>query len=637
MVTKMPNNTVNKEKNTQKVELKYSNIKNSNNMPNKNNQAKKQNITNQNNNNRNISHTETKNKAKVQAKNDVNKKAITETNKNERTKAITEIKKENKIKAITEVKKDSKPKAITEVKNNEKSKAITEVKNNEKSKAITEIKPEEDSVVKAPKTSTEKKGLSMFSLFAILLCSFLLVIVICFLIFSFSLKGNSNIFSGIYIKNIDVSNLSKQDAKNKIDMSIKNKIPEEIVLKHGDYEATISTEVLNINFDTTSAIKVAYNFGRSGNLFSDGFEVLGTMISNKNVEPTLSYDEESLEKALKDISTKLPDKVIESGYYIDGNNLILNKGSKGNVIDVDAMKKIIAKNIKDLDLDNSIKIITKTAEPEELDVETIYKDVHKDAVDASFTVEPRSIIPSKNGIDFAISLEEAQAKLNESEQECVIPLKVVHPNVTTNMIGNEAFPDELSSFYTYYDAGNYNRTTNLVLAANKINGTVLLPGEVFSYNQVVGERTIAAGYKEAPIYVSGRVEDGLGGGICQITTTLYNAAVYANLEIVERTNHQFVPSYVGAGRDATVVYGAIDFKFKNNRDYPIKIVCSVSGGVASFQILGLKTNNEYDVEIYSRITSQTANNTNSETYKILRQNGVVVEEKLLSKDTYKRH
>ena len=164
-----------------------------------------------------------------------------------------------------------------------------------------------------------------------------------------------------------------------------------------------------------------------------------------------------------------------------------------------------------------------------------------------------------------------------------------------------------------------------------------MPGEVFSYNQVVGERSIAAGYKEAPIYVNGKVEDGLGGGICQITTTLYNAVVYANLDVIERTNHQFVPSYVGAGRDATVVYGAIDFKFKNNRNYPIKIVCSVSGGVATFQILGLRTANDYNVEIYSKITSQTANNTNSHTYKILRKNGVVVEEKLLSKDTYKRH
>ena len=525
------------------------------------------------------------------------------------------------------------------VKTPEKS-VVTDLDNKKeenKSTAITEVKPEEKNISNNPDNTTEKKGLSTISLFVILLGVFLLIVLACFFIFAFSLKGNSNILSGIYIKNVDVSNLSTQDAKSKIETYINSKIPEEITLKHGDYEATISTSQLDINFDTTSAVKVAHNLGRSGNVFSDGFEALGNMIFNKNVEPTLNYDEEALAKMLKDISTKLPDKVIESGYYIDGNSLILNKGSKGNVIDVEAMSKVIKNHIKDLNFNNSINIITKTEEPDLLDIKSIYKEVHKDAVDASYTIEPRSVTPSKNGIDFAISMEEATAKLNESEKECVIPLKIVYPNVTTNMIGNEAFPDQLSMFTTYYDARNYNRTTNLVLAANKINGTVLMPGEEFSYNKVVGERSIAAGYKEAPIYVNGKVEDGLGGGICQITTTLYNATVYANLEIIDRSNHQFVPSYVGAGRDATVVYGAIDFKFKNNRDYPIKLVCSVSGGVATFQILGLRTNNDYDVEIYSKITSQTANTTNSQTYKILRKNGVVVEEKLLSKDTYKRH
>lgn len=507
----------------------------------------------------------------------------------------------------------------------------------DKPKEIVEIKEEQKTITTTENNQNEKKGLSTFSLFVILIVVFLLVLIICFTIFAFSLKGSSNIFSGVYIKNVDVSNLNKQDAKSKVEMYIKSKIPEEIVLKHGDYEATISTSELDIKFDIKSAVAVAYKFGRSGNFVSDGFEVLGNIISNKNVEPTLVFDEESLKKFLKDISSKLPDKLIESGYYIDGNNLILNKGTEGNIINIEAMSKIIKDNIQSLNLNEKIEIITQTATPESLDVDKIYSEVHKDAVDASFTLEPRTVTPSKNGIDFAISIEEAKAKLNESEKECVIPLKVVYPNVTTNMIGNEAFPDELSRFSTNYAASNRNRTTNLVLAAGKINGTVVMPGEVFSYNQVVGERTIAAGYKEAPIYVSGRVEDGLGGGICQITTTLYNAVVYANLEIVERTNHQFVPSYVGAGRDATVVYGAIDFKFKNNRDYPIKIVCSVSGGVASFQILGLKTSNDYNVEIYSKITGQTANNTYSETYKILRQNGAIVEEKLLSKDTYKKH
>ena len=472
----------------------------------------------------------------------------------------------------------------------------------EKENKIVEIKENEN-------ISTDiienKKTLSTLSIFGILLSIFIIILLTIFLIFSFSNMKNENIFSGIYIKNIDVSNLSKDDATKKLNEYIQNYLPD---------------------------------IGRNKNFIKNNFEVLSTLIVNKNIEPTFSLDTERLKKDLDDISTKLPDKIIESSYYIDNNNLIITKGQDGNIVDVSQMITVIENNIKNLNVkDNKIEIITKSKKPNEVDIEKIYNEVHKDAVDAYFTQEPLAVFPSENGIDFDISIEDAKKLLNESEKECTIPLKVLYPNVTTNMIGSEAFPDQLSSFSTNYSAQNVNRTTNLRLAANKINGTVVMPGEEFSYNKVVGERTIAAGYKEAPIYVSGRVEDGLGGGICQITTTLYNAVVYANLEITERTNHQFVPSYAGASRDATVVYGAIDFKFKNNRNYPIKILCSVSSGVANFQILGLKTSEDYDVEIYSRITSKTSYSINSEAYKILKKDGNIISQSLLSKDTYKRH
>ena len=286
---------------------------------------------------------------------------------------------------------------------------------------------------------------------------------------------------------------------------------------------------------------------------------------------------------------------------------------------------------------NPLELITEDAYPNQIDLDAVYNEVHKDPVNAYYSQNPYVVHPSENGMDFAISLDDAKNLLQEEKDEYVIPLKVLYPSVTTNMIGTEAFPDLLSEFSTKYAASNKNRTTNLILASKKINGTVLMPGETFSYNKVVGERTIAAGYKEAPIYVSGRVEDGIGGGICQITTTLYNAVLYANLDIVERSNHQFVPSYAGPSRDATVVYGAIDFKFKNNRDYPIKITCSVSGGIANFKIWGLKSDNDYEVQITSRTTGKTATAIYSEAYKTLKKNGAVVSTTLLSKDTYKRH
>ena len=289
-------------------------------------------------------------------------------------------------------------------------------------------------------------------------------------------------------------------------------------------------------------------------------------------------------------------------------------------------------------LEKTVEIAVKTQQPEPIDIEKIYNEIRKDPVDASYTTEPFTVHPSENGIDFKISIDEAKNIISsEQKEEYTIPLKVIYPNVTTNMIGTEAFPDLLSTFSTKYAASNKNRTTNLILAANKINGTVLMPGETFSYNKVVGARTIATGYREAPIYVKGEVVDGVGGGICQITSTLYNAVVYANLEITQRTNHQFVPSYVTASRDATVVYGSLDFQFKNNRNYPIKLVCSVSNGVATFQIFGLKQDDDCEVQINSYETGRSSTAIYSEAYKILKKDGKIVGKELLSRDTYKRH
>ena len=157
-----------------------------------------------------------------------------------------------------------------------------------------------------------------------------------------------------------------------------------------------------------------------------------------------------------------------------------------------------------------------------------------------------------------------------------------------------------------------------------------MPGEVFSYNSIVGERTIAAGYKNAAIYENGQVVDGLGGGICQVSSTLYNAVLYANLEVVERTNHMFLTTYVSGGRDATVAYGSLDFKFKNNRDYPVRIASSVQGGYCTVQIYGLKKEDDYQVEI---ITNKIGART-YEAYKQLYRNGALVETQYLHTDTY---
>ena len=485
----------------------------------------------------------------------------------------------------------------------------------------------------------KQKSKSVLSIFGMLTGILIIIVLLILIIFTGYNMFNQNIVSGVSIKGVDVSNMSKSDAKYKLDNYLSEVLPQEIKVKHGDFEATLSTSQIAVEFDTKSATNQAFSIGRQGNIFENDFYVLSSMFGKTDINLNLKLDTDQLSKNLDEMSAQLPDKVTDSSYYIDENNLIVTPGKTGNVVDVETSIKNIKDAILSLsDLDQPIELAVKTQEPEKIDIEKVHTEIYKEPKDAYYTQNPFTVYPSENGLDFKVSIEEANNILgDQTADEYTIPLKVLYPNVTTNMIGSEAFPDLLSSFSTKYSIRATARTTNLKLAASKINGTVLMPGETFSYNKVVGARTIAAGYKEAPIYVSGEVVDGLGGGICQITSTLYNAVVYANLDIVERTNHQFVPSYVTASRDAPVVYGSLDFKFKNNRNYPIKINCSVSGGIANFQIFGLKQDDDYDVEISSYETGRTATAIYSEAYKILKKDGKVVNKQLLSKDTYKRH
>ena len=481
------------------------------------------------------------------------------------------------------------------------------------------------------------KSKSFLSIFLIVISIVLVLLLITFCGFTFyNYKHKDVIAKGISINSIDVSYCTKEQAKEKINNYYTEQLSNDITLVYNDYKTFIKTSEIELNYDIDSAIDFAFSYGKNGNIFQDNFNVLASIIKTKNITPIYTLNQELLSKFLNNISTELPDAIVESSHYIEGNTLIITKGNSGNVVNIDTTTNNIKSQLTTLSyVNNPITIEVKKQSPKEVNVEEIYNEVHKEPKDAFYTKDPYTITPSENGIDFKTSLDEAKQIVQNSETECEIPLKVLYPNVTTNMIGQEAFPDLLGSFSTNY-VSNADRTTNLRLAANKINGTVLMPGEVFSYNGVVGARTIAAGYKNAAIYQNGEVVDGLGGGICQISSTLYNAALFANLEMVELYNHQFVPSYVTAGRDATVVYGVKDFKFKNSRKYAIKITCSVSGGVAKFQIWGVKEPTEYDVSVYANV-SRTSSYIKATTYRTLKLNGETIKTEKIANSTYKIH
>lgn len=484
----------------------------------------------------------------------------------------------------------------------------------------------------------EPKNSEAYKVIGIVFAILFIIVFAMLTAIAFYNSNSDKIISGIYIKNVNVSGLTKQEAIAKVNNELEKYMDDSLVLVHNEYRTEISLEQLEANFDVESAVNAAYSVGKTKNIFKDGVKILDTMFSNINIDPVLNINENVLRERISGITAELPDTIIQSSYYIDGNNLVITKGKKGYVVSESKMFNICRNEIQKLSfIGKEINIEVEEQQPQEIDLNKIHEELYKEPVNAYYTTDPYTVHPSEDGVDFKISMEEAENLLQQDQEEYVIPLKVTVPEITTKMIGTEAFPDLISEFSTKYSQSQRDRTTNLKLAAEKINGTVLMPGEVFSYNTVVGKRTIDAGYKEAKIYVNGEVVDGLGGGICQVSSTLYNAVLYANLEIVERRNHQFVPSYAGAGLDATVVYGSIDFQFKNTRNYPIKIQCSVDRGICNFQIYGLKEKTEYEVNVWANVISRSKTAIKSKAYRQLKLNGEVVSTQLLSSDTYKVH
>ena len=512
------------------------------------------------------------------------------------------------------------------------------------------------------KEKSNKKVIIICSIIAIII-----VIAILSTIFALINSKNEKMLNGISINGISVSGKDKDEVKEILSEKIEAKKTEDLVVKldakteeGAEYKGVISFEQLQLNYKLDEAIEKAYNIGRDSNIFVNNFNIVKTFFAKNNIEIPYEYNEEELNKQIDTINGQIPGAVIESSYDIDEDKkeLVITKGKEGLEVDPELLKQEVENEIKNVESGKKeINLSTKNKEPNQINLDKIYSEIHTEPQNAYYTQNPFTLYPHVDGIDFAISMEEAKKILEENKEEYIIPLKITHPEITTDKIGSEGFPDLLAEFSTNYNPGAKDRTTNLRLASNKINNTVVLPGETFSYNKVVGKRTTEAGYKEAPSYAGGKVVNDIGGGICQITSTLYNAVVLANLDIVSRSNHQFVPSYVKAGRDATVVYGAIDFKFKNTRKYHIKIKSTVSGGVARVQIYGMKEETEYEVKIETKITGSIPmksvyeddptlekgkekveqkghNGTYSEAYKVVYLNGKVVSRTLLSKDKY---
>ena len=480
-------------------------------------------------------------------------------------------------------------------------------------------------------------------------------------VFAFINVNNTTFVSGISILGIDVSGLSKDDAKQKVTDDVSNRLSTDVIFKHNDETYTLLPSSVGGSFDIDKVIDDAYSVGRNGNIFQNNFAILNAMINSKNFIPDFSFNSDSFDNSISQMNSNFADGIVEPSYDISGNNLIIKSGKNGNIVDSDKIKSLFVDKLTVVPYNtDSIEVPVFSKEANKIDIDAIHSEIYKEAQDASYTTNPYAVYPSSNGLDFNISIDEAKALITGDKDSYTIPLKTLYPNVKTSDIGIEAFPNLLSSYSTSFASSSSNRATNVSLATNKINGKVLMPGEVFSFNDTVGKRTPQAGFKVAGVYMNGQVATDYGGGICQVSSTLYNAVLRANLEIVDRSNHMFEVGYVPIGTDATVSWGAPDFKFKNSRSYPIKIVTSSSNRKCVVKFYGLKESEEYDIEIVSyrtgsvpyrttyttdsslaagqqKVIQRGSNGAKSVAYRIRKKNGHVISKELLSKDTYDPH
>ena len=535
---------------------------------------------------------------------------------------------------------------------------ITKTNEEQKDDGYLILKEAEDIIKHNSNRSKWQKFLLFFLLPTLILT---LLLFIFSTAFALSRMNSTTILNGISIQGIDVSNLTKEEALNKISLAVNEHISPNIQAYHGEFECEFSPSQLDANFDITSAVDKAYGIGRSDNIFKNNFSILNVLMSGLNINIEVTYDTESLNSIITNINDLLPDKLVNPDYYIDNTSLIITSGTDGYIVDNNKFTYEVLQALSNIRESSRFEIPVKNATASNINIDEIYKNIYKSPTDAYFTTNPYTFYPSSTGLEFDISIDDAKKMLEEKQEQYTIPLKITYPNVSTNDIGFDAFPDQLSSFSTSFKSSNSNRSTNIRLCASKINGVVLMPGETFSFNSTVGKRTPEAGYKEAPAYLNGKTIMDYGGGICQVSSTLYNAVLYSNLEITERYNHGYQPSYVKSGLDATVSWGGPDFKFTNNRNYPIKIMTDTSNKILNIYIYGLKTENDYTVKLEARYLSTIyysttyqkdsslapgetrtiqsgSNGCKTATYKYLYDKaGNLVSSECISRDTYNPH
>lgn len=454
---------------------------------------------------------------------------------------------------------------------------------------------------KPPRTPKQKKKQKHTG--RIIIAAVICLAVICGAAFAWLCRAGSagTIFPNVTISGVEVGGMTCEEAQYALTEALAARPPENnlgvvfLAETEDGASAVVKIPLSSAEVDTVGTVARAWNIGNEADTVGKGTAYLHCMLSHEDVTPVYA-DSDTVEALLDEMDLQIGQEQTAPTWENDGTQLIVTKGIPGNKLDREALRQDIFNRMSAMDIVElaqgtpQFTVTLAQALPEELDFDAIYQEVYRYVENAQFDKANKVFTLGSDGISFDVDYAKSLFENLGWGETGYIPLNITPPSVTIDDLQPYLYQDVLGTCTTSI-SGTENRLNNVRLAAAYFSGAVLLPGEEFSYNGIVGQRTRERGFLDAPAYVSGQTVQETGGGICQGSSTIYLAALRANLEIVERYNHGYIVGYVPDGMDATVYYGALDFRFKNNTAFPIKVVGTVSGRTLTVNIMGTKTDN----------------------------------------------
>ena len=566
---------------------------------------------------------------------------------------------------------------VNEVAVSEENKETTEVATEQVSTEIVEEiqtvetpkKEKKAKKEKAPKIVDESKskfaGLSKGLAIAGIIAA---VIVICLVAFALANKLNDKVYSNIYLNGVDMSGKTREEVEKYIDDYWTKVTSKQISIKNGEKELILVTaDSIDLVIDKNAMVVevMAYGRDKNKNIVMNNLDIVKAYFEKQNIDLKYSYTENKLANVATEAILEVDERVKDDTYTVDkeNNTLIITKGAKGK----DFVATEFKSELIDVILDEAATVYEvklEDAEREDIDVDVLFAEVHKDAKDAyaDESVKPAVYYKHEFGTTFdKEDLRKVLAKEENMAEGKVIKYKLTttQPKVTIQALTKTLYKDKLGSCTSDFSNSDANRASNVKLAAKMLNGTIVMPGETFSFNKTMGDCGLASrGFKSAAVFKNGKVVKEIGGGVCQLSSSLYVATLYANLGIVARSQHALPVGYVPVSLDATVYYPYTDFKFKNTRNYPIKIsATTTTNRRLVVTIYGTKEDIEYDVKLTSWVTEwvspkvQKQNDSSilegktktiqkgakgykSVAYKTVSLKGKVISKTLLSSDSY---